>query len=115
MTWKRIVGLLLVGAGVVILALNLGHYYDPAPALKRLSTKAGPTVARTVDRIQAERAVYIFLVGLPICVGAAFLFASKSKSGPAEKIPVEESVVVHRPIKTSASTKPYHACNVLQF
>jgi len=114
MTWKRIVGLLLVGAGLVILALKLGHYYDPTPAVKRLSTKAGPAVAKTIDRIQPDRAVYIFLIGLPVCLGALFLFLSKGESKAAEKVPVEESVVVHRPTKTSAKAKTYYACNVLQ-
>jgi len=114
MTWKRIVGLLLVGAGLVISALKLGHYYDPAPAVKRLSTKAGPAVAKTIDRLHADRAVYIFLVGLPVCVGALFLFLSKGESKAAEKVRVEESVVVHRPTKTSAKAKTYYACNVLQ-
>jgi hypothetical protein len=118
MTWKRIVGLLLVGAGVVILALKLGHYYDPTPAVKRFSTKAGPAVAKTIDRIQADRAVYIFLIGLPVCVGALFLFLSKNdskslESKALEKVPVEP-VVVHRPIKANARNKTYYACNVLQ-
>src|SRR5215475_2694114 len=116
MTWKKIVGLLLVGAGVIVLALKLGHYYDPAPAVKRLGTKAGPAVAKLIDRIQADRAVYIFLIGLPVCVGAGFLFASKSqsKSTALEKIAVDEPVVVHRPTKTTARNKTYYACNVLQ-
>jgi hypothetical protein len=114
MTWKRIVGLLLVGGGLVILALKLGHYYDPTPAVKRLSTKAGPAVAKIIDRIQPERAVYIFLVGLPVCVGALFLFASKTESKTAEKVPVGEPLVVHRPMKASARNKTYYACNVLQ-
>jgi hypothetical protein len=113
MTWKKIVGLLLVGAGVVVLAIKLGHYYDPAPAIKRWSTKAGPTVAKTVDRIQPDRAVYIFLIGLPVCVGALMLLASKSKSTALEKVAAEEPVVTHRPIKTIAN-KTYYACNVLQ-
>jgi len=118
MTWKRIVGLLLVGAGLVILALKLGHYYDPTPGLKRLSAEAGPGVAKTVDRIQPDRAVYIFLIGLPIIAGALFLFASKNESmaldsKALEKVPVEP-VVVHRPTKTPARTKTYYACNVLQ-
>jgi len=118
MTWKRIVGLLLVGAGLVMLALKLGHYYDPTPAVKRLSTKAGPAVAKTIDKIQPERAVYIFLIGLPVCAGALFLFLSKNESKPGERIPVEEHLVVHRPIKSpikaSARNKTYYACNVLQ-
>src|SRR5262245_50081043 len=111
MTWKRIVGLLLVGAGVVVLALKLGHYYDPAPAVKRLSTKAGPAVAKVIDQIQADRAVYIFLIGLPVCVGAAFLFSSssKSKSTSLEKVAVDEPVVVHRPTRTSARNKAYYS------
>jgi hypothetical protein len=116
MTWKKIVGLLLVGAGVVVLALKLGHYYDPAPAVKRLGTKAGPAVAKVIDRIQADRAVYIFLIGLPVCIGAGFLFASKSqsKSTALEKVAGDEPVVVHRPTKTTARNKTYYACNVLQ-
>jgi hypothetical protein len=118
MTWKRIVGLLLVGAGLVMLALKLGHYYDPTPAVKRLSTKAGPAVGKTIDKIQPERAVYIFLIGLPVCAGALFLFLSKNESKPGERIPVEEHLVVHRPIKSpikaSARNKTYYACNVLQ-
>jgi hypothetical protein len=114
MTWKRIVGLLLVGAGVVVLALKLGHYYDPAPAVKRWSTKAGPTVAKKIDRIQPDRAVYVFLIGLPICAGALFLFASKAKSAAVAKVAAEEPVVVHRPLKTIARQKTYYACNVLQ-
>src|SRR5215831_14569797 len=109
MTWKKIVGLLLVGAGVVVLALKLGHYYDPAPAVKRWSTKAGPTVAKTIERIEPNRAVYIFLIGLPVCAGALFLFAAKSKTLSAEKLAVEkvaaEEVAVHRPIKTPARNK----------
>jgi hypothetical protein len=117
MTWKKIVGLLLVGAGVVVLALKLGHYYDPAPAVKRWSTKAGPTVAKTIERIQPDRAVYIFLIGLPVCAGALFLFASKSKSQSAEKLAVERVAAeegVHRPIKATARNKAYYSCNVLQ-
>jgi hypothetical protein len=118
MTWKKIVGLLLVGGGLVVLALQLGHYYDLTPAVKRWSTKAGPAVTKTIDRIQPGRAVYIFLIGLPVCAGALFLFASKSKSQPGEKVAVEkvpaEEVAVHRPIKATARNKTYHACNVLQ-
>jgi hypothetical protein len=115
---KKIVGLLLVGAGLVILALKLGHYYDPTPVVKRLSTKAGPAVAKTIDKIQPDRAVYIFLIGLPVCVGALFLFLSKNdskalESKALEKVPVEP-VVVHRPTKATARAKTYHACNVLQ-
>src|SRR5690349_6598557 len=111
MTWKKIVGLLLVGAGLVVLALKLGHYYDPAPAVKRWSTKAGPAVAKAIDRIQPDRAVYIFLVGLPICAGALFLLGSKSKSAPAEKAAALEPVVVHHPTKATARNKTYYACN----
>jgi hypothetical protein len=114
MSWKKIVGLLLVGAGLAILALKLSHVYDPTPAVKRLSVKAGPGVAKLVDRIQPQTAVYILLVGLPICVGALFLFGSKDEPKPAEKAAVEEPVVVHRPIKTAVRNKAYHSCNVLQ-
>lgn len=114
MSWKKIVGLLLVGAGLAILALKLSHVYDPTPAVKRLSVKAGPAVAKLVDRIQPQTAVYILFVGLPICVGALFLFGSKDEPKPAEKAAVEEPVVVHRPIKTAVRNKAYHSCNVLQ-
>src|SRR5689334_20818729 len=113
MTWKKIVGLLLVGAGLVVLALKLGHYYDPAPAIKRWSTKASPTVAKTIERLQPDRAVYIFLIGLPVCVGALLLLTSKSKSTALEKVAAEEPVVVHRQTKATAN-KTYYACNVLQ-
>jgi len=114
MTWKRIVGILLVGAGVVILALKLGHYYDPAPAIKRLSTKAGPGLAKIVERVQPDNAVYIVLIGLPLCVGALLLFASTPKAKSAEKDAAEEAVVVHKPTKTSTRQKTYHSCNILQ-
>jgi hypothetical protein len=113
MTWKRIVGLLLVGAGLVILALKLSHVYDPAPTVRRLSIKAGPSVVQFVDRLQPQTVVYILLVGLPICAGALLLLASNDKSSPAEKAAVEQPVVIHRPIKTTARNKPYHSCNVL--
>ena len=115
MTWKRIVGLLLVGAGLAVLALKLGHYYDPAPALKKWSAKAGPSVTKLIDNIQPDRAVYIFLIGLPVCIGALFLAASKPKSTPQEKPTPEEAVVVHKPLKVSARQKAYRSCNVLQF
>ncbi len=114
MSWKKIVGLLLVGAGLAILALKLGHVYDPTPAVKRLSVKAGPGVAKLVDRIQPQTAVYILLVGLPICVGALLLFSSQQKSTAIVKAAADEPVVVHRPIKASARQKAYRSCNVLQ-
>src|SRR5882762_10411312 len=99
MTWKRIVGLLLIGAGLAIFALKVGHVYDPTPALKKLSAKAGPGVVKVINNVQPDRAVYVLLVGLPVCLGALFLFASKARSRPGEKVAVEEPVV-HRPIKT---------------
>lgn len=115
MSVKKIVGLLLVGAGLVILALKLGHYYDPAPAVKRLSTKAGPGVAKVIDRLKPDNAVYILLIGLPVCAGTLLLFVSAAKSKPAEKAVAEEAVVVHKPIKAIARQKAFHSCNVLQF
>ena len=115
MSAKKIVGLLLVGAGLVVLALKLGHYYDPAPAVKKLSVKAGPAVAKVIDNLQPDRAVYIFLVGLPVCIGALLMAGSKPKSASVEKTAPEEAVVVHKPVKTVAAQKPYHSCNILQF
>lgn len=98
---------------MAILALKVGHVYDPTPALKKLSVKTGPRVVKAVDNVQPDRAVYILLVGLPVCVGALLLFASKPKSKAGEKAAMEQPIL-HRPTKASARNKPYNSCNVLQ-
>jgi len=81
MNAKRVTGWLLVFIGVAILALKLGHAYDPAPTITKWSVKAGPSVAHFVKTASPDMGVYIVLVGLPIAIGG-LLLSGVSKSAP---------------------------------
>jgi len=94
MNWQKLTGLLLIGAGLVILTLKITHVYDPAPGLEHLSAKVG--VAGMLKTVKPDMAVYILLVGLPVCVGALFL-------SRAAKVPASgETSATLEPVATTA-------------
>src|SRR5882757_7636304 len=79
MNWRRTIGLLLIGAGLVILTLKLSRVYDASLAVERLSAKAGPRVSQLIHRLKPEWIALGGFVILPVLVGALLL----SKSSPA--------------------------------
>ncbi len=81
MNGRKLTGGVLIGAGVLILALMLGRIYDPTPAVQGLSVKAGATVAQTVKNLGPQKVVYGLLVGLPIVLGALLLAGGRGQKG----------------------------------
>jgi hypothetical protein len=117
MSFKQITGWVLVAAGLVVLTLKLSHRYDPAPAVDRLSGKAGPKVAAAVKRIHADSVVYAVMVVLPLCAGAFLLLSAPAKADgeePEEKEPEPAPApVAARVAKSRAPRTPVSSCNVL--
>jgi hypothetical protein len=110
-------GWLLVCAGLVILGLKLGKVYDPAPAVERLSAKAGPKAANFVKSMQPDRVVYALLVCLPVGLGVVLLFSSsRVRSDKAETPKAEEvhATAAWNSSRTNAKKTAIHSCTVLQ-
>jgi len=116
MSFKQIIGWVLVAAGLVVLTLKLSHRYDPAPAITKLSAKAGPKVADVVKRVRPDSLVYGLLVVLPVCLGAFLVLRAEAKEESEEKEKAEAAPapVAARVAKARASRAPVSACNVLQ-
>jgi hypothetical protein len=112
----RTIGLLLMTLGIAVLALKLGRVYDPTPVVQRLSVKAGPAVAKTVERWQPVRVVYGGLVALPILAGALCLLASsKSKTAAPDQAVAEHKTELVKSSKVSTKkAAAVHSCNVLE-
>src|SRR5437773_7963795 len=83
MTWRRILGLLLIGAGLLVLTLKLAHVFDPAPAAGRLaakmSAKASPRIAQAIGRVAPAKAAYALLIIVPMGLGGMLLLTSFGK------------------------------------
>ena len=114
MNWKKITGLILVVLGLAVLTLKLTRVYDPAPSIEKLSAKAGPAVARVVKNVGRDTAVYIVLVGLPICIGA-LLLAGGAGSAKEKTVatPQPVSSLSNRATKKKAQAA-VHTATVLQ-
>src|SRR4051794_2735665 len=113
MNWQRTVGLLLVGGGLVVLALKLGHIYDPAPVIERLGAKGGPKVTQAIRNAQPNRVVYGALVIFPVCLGAIFLFSASRKTKESERdLPI--AAPLKADLKPTRKQAAVHSCNVLQ-
>src|ERR1041385_393759 len=110
---KRIAGWILVFVGVAFLALKLSHTYDPAPAITRLSAKAGPAVANFVKNTSPDMVTYIVLVGLPICIGG-LLLAGGAAVTPSPKASEPYGGISMPRAKRAQGARVVHACNVLQ-
>jgi hypothetical protein len=122
MNGRRITGAILIGIGVLILALKLGRIYDPAPALQKWGDKSAPTVSRTIKNIGPAMTDYAICIGFPVLIGALLLAGGKRPaSTEAPAIPVDEgaseSHVIAQNIAKSAQKngeRPVQACTVLQ-
>ena len=121
MNWQRLLGGLLIAAGLTVLGLKLGKVYDPSPAVERAAAKAGPAVSGFVKKVQADRVVYAVLVCLPVCIGAVFLFSSSrprpgeegAESVTEEAAPAAAALAL-KSASAKARKKAVHTCNVLQ-
>src|SRR5438874_9415615 len=113
MTARRITGWILVLIGVAVLALKLGHIYDPAPAITKLSAKAGPGVANFVRSTTPDMVVYVMLVGLPACIGGLLLAATGRVTLSPKRSETALGTSVSRG-RRAHGARVVHSANVLQ-
>lgn len=115
MNGRKITGLILIGIGVLVLALMLGHIYDPTPTIQNLSTKAGPSIAQMVKNMGAARVVYVLLVGLPILIGALLVAGGtrKKSSAAANVQPSHATAPAAKVPVAKQAGKPIVSCAVL--
>ena len=117
MNWRRTIGLLLIGAGLLVLTLKLARVYDPAPAVERLSTRAGPRVAQVIQRLKPEWVALGGLVIVPVLVGMLLVFGSseaKEKKDPPAPIAAVPSKVTAKQLQQKSAKVVIDSCNVLQ-
>jgi hypothetical protein len=113
MNLRRTIGLILVGAGVLVGGLKLAKVYDPVPVIERLGTKAGPKVSNFIKKAGPQTVMYVLLVALPIGLGAILLAASRSKGQP-EKVEEHPTDTAVWKSQRAGKKTPVQSCNVLQ-
>src|ERR1051326_9482292 len=87
MSVRKTIGLILVAFGLTLLALKLGHYYDPAPGIAQLTSKwvkSAPALGKALSRLSPEALAYIVLVGLPVVIGGGLLLAEARNPQPKQ-------------------------------